>query len=189
MKRKLGHDSITELVGTMILLIIAVSIMAFVYFTVIGSLQNQEEIHVKISGKIQNGVVLLSHNGGENLDMNTQVSFIIAGYEHIKFTLADSEVNIIDGYGYDGKINGLWQTGEILEYNTSVDTDPQIDVRVADINTNELVMYGTLQEGYLLDVSKGGIWHFDECSGLITEDSLNYNTGFLDHILQFTSYP
>ncbi|ENO12211.1 Protein containing DUF1628 [Thermoplasmatales archaeon SCGC AB-539-C06] len=172
-----GKNAVSEIIGTMILLVIAVSVFAYVFITVTSNLDSESDTNVDIVGKIYygHGAAILEHQGGEFLDSSTNIIFSIAGNDD-KFTLDDIaerlDVELLNADGSDALADdGLWGIGEIIVYH--VDFDGQnIDIKVRDVNINTLVMYGNLIEGY---IGQGGIWHFDECSGYIIEDATGRN--------------
>jgi len=61
-----NQNAITEIIGTMILLIIAVSVIGYVYVTVFSNLTVEEDINCVIQGKIERGDVVFTHLGGES---------------------------------------------------------------------------------------------------------------------------
>jgi hypothetical protein len=169
-------DAVSEIFGTLLLLVIAVIAMTVVIFTIINMLEPKPNIEVDIFGYLDNGVVVLEHQGGETMDLDTELVITIAGYDQLTFKLSDDNVEIKNPDGTNAK-DGGWRLGEVLYYDTGVDSDPKIQVKVAETNVNTLVMEGTLQPGYLINRHKGGIWHFDEGTGNVAYDSLNLNHG------------
>ncbi len=186
MKIRKGNNAVTEIIGTMILLLIAVAVFAVIFYTVVSNLNSSSETIVDIVGKMNNGYIVLEHRGGEPLDKEqTNIIFTIGGYPE-SHDLSDLTVKRSDGG--DGLTDGFWNIGETLYYidenwyinNTwYLDAEtPRIEVKVGDETTNSLVMTGTLQEGSL---GMGGIWHFDECepSLTVTDSSGHRNIGYL----------
>jgi hypothetical protein len=170
-------NAVSEIIGTMILLVIAVSVFAYVFITVTSSLDSESDINVDIVAKIDYGLnaAILEHQGGEFLDNNTNITFSIAGSDD-KFTLGDiasrPDVKLLNTDGSDALADdNKWGIGEIIVYNITLDGE-NIDVKVGGVDINKLVMYGTLFEGYF---GQGGIWHFDECLGDIVEDATGRN--------------
>jgi hypothetical protein len=89
-------NAVSEIIGTMILLVIAVSVFAYVFITVTSSLDSESDTNVDIVGKIDYGlgVAILEHQGGEFLDGSTNIIFSNAGGDDDKFTLDDIAENI-----------------------------------------------------------------------------------------------
>jgi len=163
MKNKYHDNAVSEIIGTMILLIIAVVVVSFVFYTVITNLESTDEIDVNIFGKIDTGLeaVVLEHQGGDFLGSKTNIIFDIAGSTH-EFLLEEIVNNDVKLLSPDGTDNGLddnkWSIGERLIYPIILGGQ-YIGVKVGDQPTNKLVFIGTLQEGYK---GQGGIWPLDE---------------------------
>jgi len=175
LKFKFHNSAVSEIIGTMILLIIAVSVVTFVFFNVFSNLKSSEDINVEIVAKLDHGLsaIILEHHGGDPLGSKTNIIFDI-GSNHTEFLLEEISGNI-RLIGSDGTNNGLddnkWSIGERLIYPINIGGQ-YIAVKVGDQSTNKLVMFGTLQEGY---IGQGGIWPLDECSGIYTLDITNRN--------------
>ena len=139
------EDAVTELVGTMILLLIAVSVMAFVYVTVFNGLEPEEDINCEIVGKLESGDIVFTHYGGDSLDLNSSVTIELAG---------QSETFVVgDHLDSESSQDGVWNIGErlvLINYTNlqSDDTDlPNVFGKIRDVISNSLVFYGTIQDG------------------------------------------
>ncbi len=165
-------NAVSEIIGTMILLVIAVSVFAYVFITVTSNLEPTEEINCEIVGKMESGNVIFTHYGGEPLDLDSIVTLDIAGQSE-SFVLRD----YLDS---SSKEDGVWNIGErlvLVNYtdlgNEDIDL-PNVLGMVRDVNSNSLVFIGTLQEGEIIS-HRGGLWHFDEGTEWLTYDALGYN--------------
>ncbi|MFE3846021.1 LamG domain-containing protein [Thermoplasmatota archaeon] len=174
----LKNDSgVTELIGTMILLCIAVCVMSYVYITVFENLNPESVSNVEIVGRIEQNNVVLEHQGGDNLNLDSEIIISIGG-RIIDFIAIDYLDN-------NAISDGMWNIGERLVYPASEFDDIE-DLRinidyVVDSTTNSMIMYGLLQDGNIFSFNgMGAIWLFDENTGFIASDSSgNNNTGTL----------
>ena len=160
-----NEGAVTELMGTMFLLAIAVCVISIILVTVVSSLYDTAEVQVDILGKIEGNNIILEHQGGDNLGLDTEVCLEIGGYEE-DFTAGE----YLDD---SSKFDGYWNIGEQVIYPSSLFDDIEdlmVDAKVIDAETKALVLYGLLKEGNII-LFKGAIWHFDEGSGYTVIDS------------------
>jgi hypothetical protein len=166
MKKVIENEyGVTELMGTMFLLAIAVCVVSLIMISVISGFTDNAEVQVDILGKIEGNNVILEHQGGDNLGLGTEVYLGIGGYEE-EFTAGD----YLDD---SAKIDGYWNIGEQVIYPSSLFDDIEelmVNARVIDYETKSLILYGLLKDGGII-LFKGAIWHFDEGSGYIAIDS------------------
>ncbi len=171
-KIKKNDEAVTELMGTMFLLAIAVCVISVIMITVLSSFTDNEEVQVDLLGKIEGNNVILEHQGGDNLGLDTEVYLGIGGREE-EFIAGDylDESSTSDGY---------WNIGEQVIYPSSLFDDIEdlmVDAKVIDAKTKSLILYGLLKEGNII-LFKGAIWHFDEGNGDTAIDSSgNGNNG------------
>ena len=167
-----NQNAITEIIGTMILLVIAVSVIAYVYVTAFSNLTIEEDINCVIQGKIERGDVVFTHLGGESLDLDSVVTLSIAGQTEQLIVRDHLNPNYMD--------DGAWDIGENLVFINYTDLEDEEIERplvlgiITDIISNSAVFYGTLQEGEII-INRGGLWHFDEGSGSWAYDALGNN--------------
>lgn len=154
------------------MLIIAVAVVYFIYFTVYSNLNSSEDTIVDLVGKIESGDLIIEHNGGENLGLETKALITIGGRE-VEFIVGDYLDN-------SAKVDNKWNIGEEVIYPSSEFSDIEelmIDIKsVVDIETNSMVLYGLIQPGDIIPYEgKGAIWLFDEGIGSIAFDSSGNN--------------
>jgi len=173
-KTQIKNDdkAVTELIGTMILLVIAVIVISYVYITVLSNVEPVEEINCDIGGSIESGNVVFTHYGGESLDLDSVVTLSIAG---------QSDSFIVGEHLDDtSKMDGVWNVGEqlmLVNYTNLEDyniTLPEVYGTIMDEITSALVFLGRLQEGEVIQF-RGGLWHFDEDTGSFAYDALGNN--------------
>jgi hypothetical protein len=186
MIEKRTRYGVSEIIGTLTLLIIAVSVFSLVYVSVLTNLNPSSEKIVNISGTMENGNIILEHKGGESLPLETKFKIRIGNYDIFSFELNDENVTLLTSEGANGKINNFWDISEQLFYYdenfTAIDEDgPKIEVFIIDVDTNSLKLVGTLQDGFTIEGNKGGIWLFEEEETSLTaiDSSRNNNNGTL----------
>lgn len=171
--------AVAELIGAIILLAMAVLVFSVIYMNVLSEPGPAPDVYVTIDGKIEDNIptpdVVFDLKRGDNLGMDTKVDLFIGG-KLFNFTVGDS--SLLDD---QGKNNGYWNIGERLVYsglnNVNI-SDWEVKANIYDRETNSMVWWGTLQEGRLLE-RLGGVWHFDEQTGITAVDVMNYNNGTL----------
>ena len=169
---KNDNKAVTELIGTMILLIIAVIAISYVYITVLSNVEPVEEINCDIAGSIESGDVVFTHYGGESLDLDSVVTLSIAGQ-------SDSFI-VGEHLDETSKSDGVWNVGEqitLVNYTNLEDyniTLPEVYGTIMDKITNALVFLGRLQDGEVIQF-RGGLWHFDEDAGNLAFDAWGNN--------------
>ncbi|MEM0492591.1 MAG: type IV pilin N-terminal domain-containing protein, partial [Candidatus Thermoplasmatota archaeon] len=143
--------AVSEMLGTILLLTIAVSIFSVLYLMVFNLSQNYSNAPtptVSIVGTVDNNKIILEHKGGLSLPLDTKIVFVIAGV-NLELTLKDTPPQ---GYTltfdnlYD---NDHWNIGErvILTKNQGSFVSLEIKVLVIDHISNSMLMSGYLQRG------------------------------------------
>jgi hypothetical protein len=185
MRKFNDKNSVSEILGTLLLLIIAVIVVSAVIFTVINSLNDKSEPEVSIVGRLENQNIILEHRGGELLDDKTKMILSIGGRNQTP--LGWEQFTINNEAGEDISDLGKWDIGKYLSYKLN-DTykDKFIDVYIVEDESGSVVFYGRLIEGGPL-IILGGIWHFDEGEGNTAYDSLNSNDGRVSHPIRMWS--
>ena len=181
MKKNLGDLAVSEIVGAIFLLAIAITIFSVVLINVLSDEGPSPNLYSTIIGKAENGEVIFENQRGEGININSKISLLFEGnllYEGPISQLLD----------YNSNENGIWDIGERLIYTPTPDEIPpeflnkiQISGTIADLRTNSLAFWGILQQGYVEPAGgRGGIWHLDEGTGVIAHDSSgNNNNGYV----------
>ncbi len=178
--KSLRHNKhgVSEIIGTMLLLGSAVVLFSVVYFSLLSINSPVQPPDIDLASRLERDgdqyTITVEHWGGEPVDVNARFFVEIAGSIRFEKTLKDIIVN-------NDKDENVWNFGEQLMYSNSTDIrELQVDMGIADVHSNSLVLLNTLQEGYRISpFGYGGIWHFDENEGTIAHDSsgnLNHGT-------------
>ena len=144
MKNKRKKSGISEIIGTVILLGISVSLFSTVQFIVYSYPIQPSSPSVNLVGTIENDRLIIEHHGGESLSLETQISFIIETQSLV--------INVTD-YLDDKNNDNRWGIGEIIIFNLTTDANPPIDptgkhieASVIDVESNTIVMRAILQD-------------------------------------------
>jgi len=165
MNLKRTDKAVSEIIGTVILLAIAISTISAVYATVLSDSGPFEDTIVTVVGRLDGSDVVFEHRSGEPLGLNSKVLLTIGGIELSPMTLD----YLLDD---ESKSDGLWNIGEAVIFSDIDVTGLQVRVTIIDEETNSVVLWGILEEGYVAPLQgRGGIWHLNENSGNITYDS------------------
>ena len=148
MKIKKTNGAVSEIIGTMLLLIIAISALSIIYFHVLSDDGPSPETFVKIAGKVIGTNVILEHQGGEPLELDAKLSITIVG---------DTNNTEVGDWLNDENNNGKWNLGERLifpfEYNLSrLGEYRKVDVMAVDDETNSIVLTGPIELHPVSDV-------------------------------------
>jgi flagellin-like protein len=149
MKSKRTNKAISEIIGTVLLLAMAVSLFTVVYVFVINETLNPNENPptVYIAGTTEGKDIIFENRGGKSLPSDTILCFL---------SVAGQKMNMTVGpYLQDKNGNGLWDVGEKLRITSTtigIDiTGLQVEAAIIDRNTDSLIMSGTLQEGEIFE--------------------------------------
>ena len=82
MKHQRYKIAVSEIIGTFILLAMVISAFSIIYFQVLSDKGPEYNTFVRIGGRVESRNVILEHKGGELLDLDTELSIIIAGIEY-----------------------------------------------------------------------------------------------------------
>jgi len=143
-KRK--NHAVSEIVGTVLLLGIAIAMFTLVQLFAFGLLsENPNSPSVRLIASIENGNVTIYHNGGESLPSNTKILFTIKdGFtDTTNITVGD------DDYLNESNSNGKWDIGEKVVYGLPLSYTAGSDsvlVMVLDISSNSVIMSATIKE-------------------------------------------
>jgi hypothetical protein len=109
-----SNKAVSEIVGMLLLLIIVISMFSLIYFYIFSDAGPHQQTFVKISGDVEENIVVLEHQGGEPLEYNTEILINVGGMEY---------TGRIGKWLHDENTDGKWNLGERLffpfEYNLS----------------------------------------------------------------------
>jgi len=113
---KIGDSAVSEIVGAVLLLAIAIAVFSVIYMNVLSDDGPDPDIYSTIVGKVEGTGdstdaidVVFEHRRGEGIDINSKLSLLLEGKYPIQTTVA----NLLDS---NSKTNGMWDIGEKLIY-------------------------------------------------------------------------
>ena len=141
MKREFPEIAVVQIVETILLLTLAIVVISIAYLTVFSDLDPDDQTFVTIVGKVKSTNLILEHQGGETLDLNTPVSFILAGE---KFDVLVGDLLIDENY------DNRWSLGERMVfpfvYNVyNLRNYLDIDITAVNREGNEIVLKGPVE--------------------------------------------
>jgi len=144
MSEEIKGSGISEIIGTILMLGIAIALFSVVSMFILSYPFSTPSPQVDIVGFIDETDIIWEHHGGPSLDLDTNLSISING----------SDSSIIVGNYLENDLNGnnKWDIGERVIYPAGDMGGLQVDVMIIDLDSNSIVMMGTLQEG----TSEGG---------------------------------
>ena len=141
---KRANKAVTNIVGTILLLSIAVSLTTGIYILVLNTAfnnSNTPQLSVTIIGTIEGDRIILEHRGGNGLSSETEITFIIGDNNPEHNTSGEWLENDTNG-------DGFWSIGERVVYNNGTDLMfKRVEALVFDVETQSIVMRGVIQEG------------------------------------------
>ncbi|MFO7678346.1 MAG: DNRLRE domain-containing protein [Thermoplasmatota archaeon] len=141
-KKKKLHtdDAVTEILGTMLLLIIALIIFSSVYFSVLSMPQRTHAPHANIAFTFDDENIIISHLSGEALDPNTIITI------RINDESVSKQINEFSSW--DKNNDDVWGFGEKLVFSHEKDNiiSKDITVTIQDGPSNSLVLFGNYHQ-------------------------------------------
>jgi hypothetical protein len=137
------EHAVSEIVGTLILIVIAVSTFSAVSIIILNPWSNFSDVDVPevlLAGSIHNNDVVIEHQGGIPLDAKTKLTITIEG-------AADTfRVNDFS-YWFDQNSDGLWTVGERVVYPAGNLQGKQVSCVVVDVDKNSIIFDKIIQKG------------------------------------------
>jgi len=132
-----SNNMVAEIIGTVLLLGIAVAIFSTLYVVVFAYPFPTSSPNVTLIGTIEGSNIIIEHHSGEALSLDTEI--LIGGSDDANSFIAR------DFLDDESKSDGVWNIGERIvypfEYNISC---TQVEIMTIDIESNSLVLMGTL---------------------------------------------
>ena len=144
MSEEIKGSGISEIISTILMLGIAIALFSVVSMFILSYPFSTPSPQVNIVCFIDETDIIWEHHGGPSLDLDTNLSISING----------SDSSIIVGNYLENDLNGnnKWDIGERVIYPAGDMSGLQVDVIIIDLDSNSIVMMGTLQEG----ITEGG---------------------------------
>lgn len=140
--------AVTEIIGVALLLGVSISLFSVVQIIVFSYPFEPSPPALNLVGTIDQGNLLIEHQGGESISLDATILFFIGDLDVIKINASDNIENSTSDNDY------MWEIGEIVSYTPLDAAGNPIDLQdllvkaiVVDKETNSIVMNGIMQEG------------------------------------------
>jgi hypothetical protein len=136
--RKISKIAVSDVIGTAVLLGVAVSIFAVVYMVVLSQPIPQTPPKVTLVGTVEGKNIVIEHRGGEDLSLDTKITVSFDGS-------SPGIIKVGDYLDAQEKQDGKWSVGERVCYPIPYTINSkEADVTAVDPDSNTMVMVGTL---------------------------------------------
>ncbi len=127
-----NKKGVSEIVGVILMLGMAIALFAVVYIVAMDVIPfTPNAPSVRISGAIKNDTIYLQHNGGDSLPLNTKIYF---SYDENKTPIR----NFIT--------NDKWDIGEMLKFYDNRFNNSRIQMIIVDVESNSIIEQDVFQE-------------------------------------------
>jgi flagellin-like protein len=136
-KRK--NKAVSEIVGTVMLLGIAIAMFSLVQLFAFGLLtENQNPPSVRLVASVEDRNITIFHNGGESLPLDTRILCTVDDTSSYSINVSDT---MKTGAPDD------WRIGEKVEYNPGhgILDNSKVEILVVDVKSNSVIMMTTIQ--------------------------------------------
>ena len=139
MKIKRADDAVSEILGTILLLLIVVTVFSGIYIFFSAPPSDIPQPFVTITGKMEGTNISLTHRGGDSLPLSSL----------LYVTVGNSTNSTIVGDCLDNasKDDGQWNIGEKLKYSAGCIANQEVRVLITDVDSNSALFMGVLHEG------------------------------------------
>lgn len=156
MKNRREDEAVSQMVGTILLLLIALAILSPVcmyylsyplpnpapYARIVGTLEGRNRKLTGLGDYEEECDVVLTHRGGESLSLDSKVLITIGGtVESITFG---------DHLDSKAKEDGIWGIGERLVFPCRDITNLQVEITVVDTVSDSVIFMGIFQDETLV---------------------------------------
>lgn len=143
--------AVSEVLGTIFLLGISVTVLSIVSATLLSVDVKTEPPAVHLVASVEGNYLVVEHRGGDSLDLETKILIDYNGNSRLSLRI-DEESYLDDAY----KSNGKWDIGEKFKFPLANLTDftrfEPVDVMVVDKYSNSFVMNGKISEAKTADI-------------------------------------
>ena len=136
MKIRRTDDAVSEIVGTILLLGITISLFSVICGVVLSYPFSPSSPSTNLVGMVEGEYLLIEHRGGKTLELETKVSL----------TIGDNMSEIITVRDYlntESKADNLWGIGEWFVYQNSNITGKKVGIAVVDLESDSVILIET----------------------------------------------
>jgi hypothetical protein len=140
MKNRRKNEAVSDIIGTVLLLGMAISLFAVLCIGVLYYPFTPAEPAVNIVGTLDEEYLFLEHCGGEPLSLDTKVILTIGENMPVSIIIGDG-----DYLTEEAKEDNKWNIGEGFFYSLDSYVGHQIKITVVDVESNSVIMIGSLK--------------------------------------------
>lgn len=137
MIRSWDDVAISEIIGTVLMLGMAIALFASISLIIISYPLSTPSPQVDLVGFIDGSDIIFEHHGGPSLLVDTQLGITING---------TTTIMVVEDYILDDNRNNRWDIGEQVVYSPGNLYQAQVEVMVIDYASNSVLMMATIQE-------------------------------------------
>ena len=158
MKIKRSDNAVSQIIGTTFLLLIALVFLSTLYIYYLSYLLLNTAPVVDIVGSLEGDNVVLLHNGGEALDLDTKFR---VGIFNSKANKTDF-IMVGDYLDSESKNDSVWNIGEIIVYPVGDITGSKLEASVVDSESESIIFQVWFRETFsdtfefFVDIGKEG---------------------------------
>jgi len=137
-----SNNMVAEIIGTVLLLGIAVAIFSTLYVVVFAYPFPTSSPNVTLIGTIEGSNIIIEHHSGEALSLDTEIPITIAGE---KVLIDDRTPTARDLLDNASKEDGVWNIGERIVYPFVYNSScSKAEIMAVDTESNSVILIGTL---------------------------------------------
>lgn len=136
MKNRRTDNGVSEIVGTILLLGITITLFSLIYVSVLTISPAPHTPSANIVFRVKGDNITINHCGGTALSLDTKILMTIGN----RSMNATAEDGLDDKY----KDDDLWGIGEKLVFLVGNLSGKQITIHVVDVDSNSMVMTGKI---------------------------------------------
>jgi len=150
-KKRRSNQAVSEGVDIILLLGITIGLFGFLNYVVFSFSFEPSAPSVNLVGSIENGKIIIEHNGGDSLDGGTEIIITIESTESTTYENSISEISKNIGewkliVTNPDKNPDKWNFGESVQLTVDITGDDNIRAIVIDPSTNTLILSAVLQQ-------------------------------------------
>ncbi|MCK5259020.1 MAG: type IV pilin N-terminal domain-containing protein [Thermoplasmatales archaeon] len=156
MKIKRADDAVSEIIGTVLLLMIVVAVFSGIsifvlappsdipqpFVTIVGKVEEMDGVVEDLGNLDETADVVLIHRGGKSISLDSK----------ILMTIGSTIVNMTVGNCLDAKSkeDGAWTIGEQIVYPIGNETYLHVEITIVDVTSNSVIFMGVVQTGSMI---------------------------------------
>lgn len=150
MKNKRANKAVSSIVGTALLLGMAIALFSIVQILALSFPYNPNPPSARLVANVEGDLIYIMHHGGESLSLDTKIIFTINNSAPIIIKVSEKDTNsFLELNESSSGDPNLWDITERVEYNPDgfgVLIDIPVEIIIVDAKSNSIMMQSTIQE-------------------------------------------